>query len=208
LTAAVAAAAWRWCQHGGGGGGSAAAAWRRGGSAAAAATIGRVVARSSPSAAYAATSKKKKRAGGGGGGGFGSPSTTTTTAGGRRGSEGAGRAGPDDAFVYPDLEPRVAATLVPYRPADGGSPPPTTGGGGGGGGGGALPVEMYDRLGAIYGLGKFNFGGDSAADARAYVAGGGTVPYDDDGGDGAGLSSLFDDILSRGGFVQIVLGHF
>jgi len=59
-----------------------------------------------------------------------------------------------------------------------------------------LSEEMYDRLEEIYGLGKFNFGGEGAIYKSIGVA-------DDDGDekeeDGDSGSSLFDDILSGAG---------
>mmetsp|Transcript_36294 Transcript_36294/g.67401 ORF Transcript_36294/g.67401 Transcript_36294/m.67401 type:complete len:476 (+) Transcript_36294:133-1560(+) len=109
------------------------------------------------------------------GGGFGSPTTRK-------------QAKSKDAVVYPDLEPQVVQTLVP-SPQDGADEES----------GGVLFEEMYDRLEEIYGLEKFNFGGEGAI----YKSIG--IGSDDGGGkeeDESGGSSLFDDILSGGGASQ------
>ena len=50
---------------------------------------------------------------------------------------------------------------------------------------------MYDRLEEIYGLGKFNFGGEEAIYKSIGVNDDGDEKEDDSAG-----SSLFDDILS------------
>ena len=97
-------------------------------------------------------------------------------------------------LIYPELEPQVVQTLVPspysYDDSDGEES------------GGALSEEMYDRLEEIYGLDKFNFGGDGAV--YKYI---GVLAGDDDDAsndwdkskeDSSSNGSLFDDILKGG----------
>jgi len=126
----------------------------------------------------AAKKKKKNKASSTAGGGFGAPVSP------RKQSK------PKDAAVYPDLEPQVLQSLVP-PPRDGTEEQS----------GGVLSEEMYDRLEEIYGLEKFNFGGEGAIYKSIGVASAGS-----DGGDekveSAGGSTLFDDILSGGATSQ------
>jgi len=130
--------------------------------------------------AAAASSKKKRRAVGGrrrSGEGFGSSSSTTISR-----DDGDG-----DIIVYPELDPQVVKTLVPYNYEQGGR---------GSGGGGILPMEIYDRLDEIYGFDKFNFGGENAIykSIRTTETTTTTTTTTD-----VDAPSLFDDILSGGG---------
>ena len=93
-----------------------------------------------------------------------------------------------DAIFYPELESQVLKTLVP-SPIDNVENDELMGS--------VLSEEMYDRLEDIYGLPKFNFGGDGAiyksiGSTAESDASGGSVEEEDSG------SSLFDDILSGG----------
>ena len=83
-----------------------------------------------------------------------------------------------EPFTYPPLEPDVLQTLVP-PPIDVNS------------NGGILSEEIYDRLEAIYGLEKFNFGGENSIYRSIGVSGADeqAAPAADPGG------SLFDDLL-------------
>ncbi|KAL9189582.1 hypothetical protein ACHAXT_009257 [Thalassiosira profunda] len=116
----------------------------------------------------AAKKKKTKKASPKAGGGFGTASPKKQSK-------------PKDAIMYPDLDPQVLQTLVP-SPTDGSDESS----------GGTLSEEMYDRLEEIYGLEKFNFGGEGAIYKSIGVAPGGGDDAEGDGG------SLFDDILSGG----------
>lgn len=127
-----------------------------------------VVALHASKSAAAPKNKKKNKAGGG----FGTPKKQNKKA-------------KDNSIAYPDLEPQVIQTLVP-SPTDGTNED-----------GGALPEEMYDRLEEIYGLEKFNFGGEGAIYKSIGVS-----DASDDVGENGGGSSLFDDILSGGGISQ------
>jgi hypothetical protein len=141
------------------------------------------------SAAASSSKKKKKLAVVGrrrSGEGFGSSSSTTTIS--RDDGDG-------DIIVYPELDPQVVKTLVPYNHEQGGR--------GSGGGGGILPIEIYDRLDEIYGFDKFNFGGENAiyksirttetTTAATTITTATTTDVNAD------APSLFDDVLSGGG---------
>eukprot|EP00581_Thalassiosira_minuscula_P014533 CAMPEP_0183711738 /NCGR_PEP_ID=MMETSP0737-20130205/7160_1 /TAXON_ID=385413 /ORGANISM="Thalassiosira miniscula, Strain CCMP1093" /LENGTH=482 /DNA_ID=CAMNT_0025940305 /DNA_START=52 /DNA_END=1500 /DNA_ORIENTATION=+ len=131
-------------------------------------------------ASKSAAAKKKKqksnKASGKKGGGFGSPTSPRKQPKNK------------DAIFYPDLEPQVVQTLVP-SPIDGSNEAL----------GGVLSEEMYDRLEEIYGLDKFNFGGEGAiyksigVSTGAASNDGDSKEEEEDSG-----SSLFDDILSGG----------
>ena len=87
----------------------------------------------------------------------------------------------EDGLAYPDLEPQVRQTLVPSSDVVGSGP---------------LPEEMYDRLEDIYGLERFNFGGEGAIYMTQGTEDGGgvaSVPQEDEDN-----ASLFEDILSGG----------
>jgi len=118
--------------------------------------------------------KKKKSSTKQKGGGFGAAPKSS-----RKGSK-------KDTIKYPELEDKVLQTLVPSTTQTNE------------GEGSMLSEEMYDRLEEIYGLEKFNFGGENAiyksigtVDSSSSSSDGGDVTEGNDG-------SLFDDILSGG----------
>ncbi|KAL7524547.1 hypothetical protein ACHAXR_000621, partial [Thalassiosira sp. AJA248-18] len=123
----------------------------------------------------AASKNKKKSKKKSSGGGFGSPKPSTAP---RK---------KDAGIVYPELEPKVLQTLVP-SPDDGSGSEEL---------GSILPEEMYDRLEEIYGLEKFNFGGEGAIYKSIGVADAASDDNEEKEDDESG--SLFDDILSGGG---------
>lgn len=128
----------------------------------------------SPTSLRATSAAKKKRKGKrtnakGSGGGFGSAPAA------------ARKPKREDGLVYPDLEPQVRQTLVPSSDVVRCGP---------------LPEEMYDRLEDIYGLGRFNFGGEGAIYmSQGTEDGGGVTSGSQEDEEDA---SLFDDILSGG----------
>ena len=129
--------------------------------------------RVSPTSLHASAAKKKKKgkranAKGAVGGGFGAAPASRKP---KR----------EDGLAYPDLEPQVRQTLVPSSDVVGSGP---------------LPEEMYDRLEDIYGLERFNFGGEGAIYMTQGTEDGGGVasgPQEDEDN-----ASLFEDILSGG----------
>jgi len=126
----------------------------------------------SPTSLRATSAKKKKkgkRTGAkGAGGGFGS-------------APAARKPKREDGLIYPDLEPQVRQTLVPSGDVVRCGP---------------LPEEMYDRVEEIYGLERFNFGGEGAIYmSQGTEDGGGGVTSGSQDEDNA---SLFEDILSGG----------
>ena len=106
------------------------------------------------------------------GGGFGAAPTSS-----RKGSK-------KDTIKYPELEDKVLQTLVPSS-----SSVCST-----------LSEEMYDRLEEIYGLAKFNFGGENAIYKSIGTVDSSTSSSSDrDIIAESSEGSLFDDILSSGG---------
>jgi len=123
----------------------------------------------------AAKNKKKNKSSKQKGGGFGAAPTSS-----RKGSK-------QDTIKYPELEDKVLQTLVPSTQTNEGE-------------GSVLSEEMYDRIEEIYGLEKFNFGGENAIyKSIGTVDSSPSSANDEDiveSSDSDG--SLFDDILSGG----------
>ena len=113
------------------------------------------------------------------GGGFGTSSTPS--------SRGGSKSKAKDGIFYPELEPQVLQTLVPSPMQDSSNNEELLGG--------ILSEEMYDRLEEIYGLDKFNFGGENSI--YKSIAPGDSITSDVETESDSG--SLFDDILSGGG---------
>ena len=106
------------------------------------------------------------------GGGFGAAPTSS-----RKGSK-------KDTIKYPELEDKVLQTLVPSSSTVCS----------------ILSEEMYDRLEEIYGLEKFNFGGENAIYKSIGTVDSSSSSSNDSGDVTEGNDgSLFDDILSGGG---------
>ena len=128
-----------------------------------------------------ATKKKKKntkKSTNKAGGGFGSSSPRTTKPKQKRDK---------NVIQYPELEPQVRQTLVP-SPFDVNDEDSAN----------VLAEEMYDRLEDIYGLEKFNFGGEGAIFKSIAIQTGGDENEQESNAAEEESTSLFDDILAGG----------